>query len=102
MAYLGALAAFGSSCTWAFGSSRYAHASREVGSARVNLARAVVVAPIYAVLTALTLGRGLLGGVDASHVLWLVASVICSYGVADNFFFSSCRRLGTPTALAIA
>jgi len=98
----GALAAFGSSCTWAYASARYAQASRDVGSTRVNLARAVVVVPIYAVAVAVGSGAHALDGVTPAGVAWLFASVLCSYGLADNLFFASARRLGVSTALAIA
>ena len=98
----GPLAAFASSCTWAYASTRYAQASRDLGSAGVNLARAVFVVPIYLVVTLATLGRAAATGVTATGTAWLTVSVLCSYGVADNLFFASARRLGVPTALSIA
>jgi drug/metabolite transporter (DMT)-like permease len=98
----GALAAFGSSCTWAYASTRYALASKDVGSARVNLARAVTVTPIYLVAVALTSGAHALEGVTLRGVGWLLVSVLCSYGFADNLFFAASRRLGVSTALSIA
>jgi drug/metabolite transporter (DMT)-like permease len=101
-ALYGALAAFASSCTWAFASARYAQVSRDIGSTRVNLSRAVFVVPIYVALVAITSRAHALDGVTPSGVLWLFASVICSYGFADNLFFASARRLGVSTALSIA
>jgi drug/metabolite transporter (DMT)-like permease len=98
----GAFAAFGSSCTWAYASARYAQASRDVGSTRVNLARATVVVPIYLAAVAITSGTHAFDHVTPTGVAWLFASVICSYGLADNLFFSSARRIGVSTALAIA
>ena len=56
MALLGAAAALGSSVTWAYASTRYAQASRDVGSQRVNLARATVVLPIYLAILVLLKG----------------------------------------------
>jgi drug/metabolite transporter (DMT)-like permease len=101
-AFWGALAAFGSSCTWAYSSARYAQASRDVGSTRVNLARALVVVPIYLTVCALMFGRHVLDGVTSTGCTWLLASVMCSYGLADSLFFVSARRLGVSTALAIS
>jgi drug/metabolite transporter (DMT)-like permease len=102
MALLGAAAALGSSCTWAYASTRYAKASRDVGSQRVNLARASVVLPIYLVFTLALHGRNLFSGVSAAQSGWLLASVICSYALADSLFFTAARRIGITTALSIA
>lgn len=99
---LGALAALGSSCTWAYASTRYAQASRDVGSFRVNLARASVVLPIYAAIVLFSRGAHALDGVTAPRASWLVVSVLCSYGAADALFFTAARRLGISTALSIA
>jgi drug/metabolite transporter (DMT)-like permease len=101
MAFLGALAAFGSSLTWAFASVRYSQVSKGVGSARVNLARAVVVAPFYLVI-GLAIHGTALGRIDLTNAGWLALSVMGSYAFADNLFFSATRRLGVPTALSIA
>jgi drug/metabolite transporter (DMT)-like permease len=98
----GALAALGSSCTWAYASARYSMASRDVGSARVNLARAIVVVPIYFTVVAFDSGARALDGVTSTGSAWLLASVLCSYALADNLFFSAARRLGVSTALTIA
>jgi drug/metabolite transporter (DMT)-like permease len=100
--HLGAAAALGSSVTWAFASTRYAQASRDIGSQRVNLARAIVVVPIYATLLLVTRGAHALDGVDGPHAGWLLGSVMCSYALADGLFFAAARRLGISTALSIA
>lgn len=102
MPLLGPLAALASSVTWAYSSTRYAQASRDVGSSRVNLARAICVVPIYLVVTLLQLGGGAFDGVTTPKVGWLFASVLCSYAIADNLFFTAARRLGISTALSIA
>ena len=44
---IGAFASVASAALWAFASTRYAQASRAVGSARVNLTRATTVLPIF-------------------------------------------------------
>jgi drug/metabolite transporter (DMT)-like permease len=100
--HAGALAALGSSVTWAFASTRYAQASRDVGSQRVNFARALVVVPIYAAIVFAHRGTRALDGVDGAHLGWLVMSVLCSYALADGLFFAAARRLGISTALSIA
>src|SRR6185503_5871813 len=78
VALLGAAAALGSSVTWAYASTRYAQASRDVGSQRVNLARATVVLPIYLVCTFALDGRAFFAGVTLGKSGWLLASVLCS------------------------
>ena len=98
----GALAAVGSAALWAFASTRYAQASRAIGSARVNLTRASTVLPLFAVATLVTTRGHLFAGIDGRRALWLGLSVICAYGFADNVFFAAARRVGITTALAIA
>jgi len=100
--HFGAAAALGASVTWAFASTRYAQASRDVGSQRVNLARAIVVLPIYAAVLFASRGARSLDGVDGAHAGWMLMSVACSYALADGLFFAAARRLGISTALSIA
>jgi drug/metabolite transporter (DMT)-like permease len=99
---LGALASVASAALWAFASTRYAQASRAVGSARVNLTRATTVLPLFAVATLVTTHGHVLAGIDRTRAMWLALSVLCAYGFADNVFFASARRVGITTALAIA
>jgi drug/metabolite transporter (DMT)-like permease len=99
---IGALASVGSAALWAFASTRYAQASRAVGSARVNLTRASTVLPLFVVATLVTTRGHLLAGIDTTRALWLGLSVLCAYGFADNLFFASARRVGITTSLAIA
>lgn len=98
----GALAALGSSFTWAYASAHYATASRTVGSVRINLMRVLVAAPIYCIGAALLHGRAATAPMVPDKIGWLAASVLCSYGFADILFFSAARMLGITTALAIA
>lgn len=102
MIELGALAALGSSVTWAYASARYAQASRDVGSQRVNVARAAVVLPLYLSIAFATRGTHLFDGFTPGRVAWLAASMFCSYALADGLFFTACRRIGISTAMAIA
>jgi drug/metabolite transporter, DME family len=97
---LGALAALGSSGTWAYASARYALTAREVSPIRVNLVRMLVAWPFYLGMGLIT---GTLGhGVLPRHVGWLALSTICSYAFADSLFFAAARRIGVSSALAIA
>jgi drug/metabolite transporter (DMT)-like permease len=98
----GALAALGSASLWAFASTRYALASRALGSPRVNLARTLTVLPIFLFVTAISTHGHPLAGVTLARVGWLTLSVICAYAFADNLFFAAARRVGITTALAIA
>jgi drug/metabolite transporter (DMT)-like permease len=102
MGLVGAVAAFGSSVTWAFASVRYSQVSRELGSVRVNLARASVVGPFYLVVALALHGPNFAATISVGPALWLVLSVLCSYVIADGLFFSAARRVGIATALSIA
>jgi len=99
---LGAFAAVASAALWAFASTRYAQASRAVGSARVNLTRATTVLPLFFVVALVTTRGHLLAGIHGARAAWLALSVFCAYGFADNVFFAAARRVGITTALAIA
>ena len=99
---MGAFAAVASAALWAFASTRYAQASRAVGSARVNLTRASTVLPLFLVATLVTTRGHLLAGIGGTRAAWLGLSVLCAYGFADNVFFAAARRVGVTTALAIA
>ncbi len=98
---LGAIAELVSAALWAFASTRYAQASRALGSARVNLTRATTVLPVFVAATALSTRGHLLHDVTATRAGWLALSVLCAYAFADNVFFAAARRVGITTALAI-
>jgi drug/metabolite transporter (DMT)-like permease len=99
---LGALAALVSAALWAFASTRYALASRTLGSARVNLARATTVLPVFIAATLVSTHGHALADVTWTRTGWLLMSVVCAYAFADNLFFAAARRVGVTTALAIA
>lgn len=88
--------------TWAYATTRYARVSREVGSVRVNYARALVAFPAFGVLGLALHGSRLLTGVTLSAIPWLVLSVVSSYALGDSVFLTAARRTGVTTALAIA
>jgi drug/metabolite transporter (DMT)-like permease len=99
---LGAVAAFTASVTWAFATTRYARASRELGSVRVNLARALVALPAFAVLRLLFGSGAPMSGVTPVKATWLLVSIVCSYALGDSLFLTACRRIGITTGLSIA
>lgn len=99
--WLGPLAALGSSLTWAYGSAVYAQSAQRVGSIEVNLARAVLVLPLFALGMLLTVGTSALDLLSLRRMGWLTLSMICSYGLGDTVFYLAAVRIGTPTALAI-
>ena len=72
----GALAALGSSFTWAYASARYTTASQTIGAVRVNLARVLVAAPIYCVVTAVLHGSAATTPVTSAHVAWLTSETL--------------------------
>jgi drug/metabolite transporter (DMT)-like permease len=97
---LGAAAAVTASATWAYASTRYAIAAREVSPVRVNLTRMLMAWPVFVALGMLdgSLGRGL----APRNLGWLALSTFCSYAFADSLFFAAARRIGASSALAIA
>lgn len=99
--WLGPLAALGSSLTWAYGSAVYAQSARRVGSVEVNLTRALLVLPLFALAAFLTVGPAALDLLSLRRLGWLTLSMICSYGLGDTVFYLAAVRIGTPTALAI-
>jgi drug/metabolite transporter (DMT)-like permease len=99
---LGPAAAFTASVTWAFATTRYSRASREVGSARVNLARAVVATSGFALLRLFQGGEPVLSGMTLHAASWLAGSIVCSYALGDSLFLTASRRVGITTALSIA
>jgi drug/metabolite transporter (DMT)-like permease len=99
---LGPVAAFTASVTWAFATTRYSRASREVGSARVNLARAVVATTGFALLRLMQRGEPMLSGLTTDAASWLLLSIVCSYALGDSLFLTASRRVGITTALSIA
>jgi drug/metabolite transporter (DMT)-like permease len=99
---LGPAAAFGASVTWAYATARYARVSRDVGSARVNFARATVALPVFGLGELLLHGPRVQDGISSVRVAWLLLSVISSYALADSVFLTAARRVGVTTALSIA
>jgi drug/metabolite transporter (DMT)-like permease len=99
---LGSAAAFTASVTWAFATTRYSRASREVGSARVNLARAVVATSAFALLRSIQGGGPMLSELSIDAANWLLLSIVCSYALGDSLFLTASRRVGITTALSIA
>ena len=100
--WLGPLCALCSSLTWAYGSAIYTREAGRVGPAEVNLTRALLVVPLFALATLVTVGPQALGLLRGSSLGWLSLSMLCSYGLGDLVFYLTALRLGTPTGLAIS
>lgn len=100
--WLGPLCALASSLTWAYGSAIYTREAGRVGPAEVNLARSLLVLPLFALATLVTAGPHALGQLRWANLGWLSLSMLCSYGLADLVFYLTALRLGTPTGLAIS
>lgn len=100
--WLGPLCALASSVTWAYGSAIYAREASRVGPAEVNLARSLLVLPLFALATLVVVGPQALGQLRWVNLGWLSLSMLCSYGLGDLVFYMTAQRLGTPTGLAIS
>ena len=81
------------------------YAAREagrVGATEVNLTRAVLVLPLFALAALVTVGPQAVGDLRWSNLGWLSLSMLCSYGLGDLIFYLTALRLGTPTGLSIS
>lgn len=107
VASLGALCAFLSSVTWAWGSTAYASLAARHAPLAINMTRALVALPLFLLTTlgqVLFLGFGTTGlaSLTGAKILWIAASMVSSYAVGDTMFLFACRRLGVPVALAVS
>lgn len=102
LSHLGALAAFGSSFTWAYGTSAYTRYAKRFEASDVNLARSLIVLPLFLGLALWLSPWSDFSSVTASMVGWLILSTLCSYALGDALFYKAATRIGTPVALAIA
>ncbi len=100
--WLGPLCALVSSLTWAYGSAVYTREAGRVGATEVNLTRAVLVLPLFALAALVTVGPQAVGDLRWSNLGWLSLSMLCSYGLGDLIFYLTALRLGTPTGLSIS
>jgi drug/metabolite transporter (DMT)-like permease len=100
--WLGPVCALGSSLTWAYGSAVYAKEARRVGATEVNLARSLLVLPLFLVAALVTVGPQGFAALRWENLGWLSLSMLCSYGLGDLIFYLTAVRLGTPTGLAIS
>lgn len=104
---LGPLCAFGSSVTWAVGSSAYSRLSQKYSPFAVNFARALIALPLFIVAAFIVAGGWSEGlahfqTLRLEHWGWFTLSMTASYGLGDTLFLWSTRSLGVPGALAIA
>jgi drug/metabolite transporter (DMT)-like permease len=104
---LGPLFSFLSSVTWALGVSVYARVSQHASPTAINWTRVFVAFPVFLVWAAVQAGGAgalvsIVAQLDYDFWAFLGVSVFCSYAAADILFLQATRRLGPPTALAIA
>lgn len=100
--WLGPLCALASSLTWAYGSAVYTREAGRVGATEVNLTRATLVLPLFALAALVTVGPQAVSALRWSNLGWLSLSMLCSYGLGDLIFYLTALRLGTPTGLSIS
>jgi drug/metabolite transporter (DMT)-like permease len=106
-AFLGPLCAFGSSVTWAVGSTFYSQLSRNSSPFAVNFTRALFSLPLF-IISAFLISGGLAEGIASYQAVewstwgWFTLAMICSDGLGDSLFLWSTEYLGVPGALAIA
>ena len=99
---IGALAALGSSLTWAVGTTVYPTLSVKYSPFEVNGSRALIALLFFLPLSLLFDGSSGWSGVTGSHLSWMLLSMVCSYFLGDACFLWSVKSLGVPGALAIA
>jgi len=99
---IGALAALGSSLTWAIGTQVYPKLSRDYSPFEVNGSRALVALPLFFALSFLFDAGAGWSLVGPHHLGWMFLSMISSYFLGDACFLWSTRTLGVPGALAVA
>jgi len=99
---LGPVAAFLSSCTWAIGSGIYSRLSEEHSAFAVNFTRALVALPLFLLSGFSIHGLASLYLIQSHHAMWLMLSMLASYGLADVIFLRATRVLGVPSALSVA
>ena len=99
---IGALAALGSSVTWAVGTTVYPSLSAKHSPFEVNGSRALVALLLFFPLSLWVDGSAGWSLVGGSHLSWMFLSMVSSYFLGDACFLWSTRALGVPGALAIA
>lgn len=98
---IGALAALGSSVTWAVGTTVYPSLSAKHSPFEVNGSRALVALLLFP-LSLWADGSAGWSLVGSGHLSWMLLSMVSSYFLGDACFLWSTRALGVPGALAIA
>lgn len=100
--FLGPLAAFMASVTWAFGTIGYSRLARHNSPFAVNLVRSAIGLPLFLLATfAFSDGLSDFSKITNSHLGWFALSTFASYGFGDALFLLSTRSLGVPGALSI-
>jgi drug/metabolite transporter (DMT)-like permease len=99
--FLGPMAAFGSSVTWAWATIGYSQLAKHNSAFAVSFVRSLVGLPLFLLATLIFSGLNDFANVSSGHIGWFALSSFASYGFADALFLFSTRSLGVPGALAI-
>ncbi len=98
--FVGPLASFCASLTWAFGSSVYGKLAQKYDASTINMNRALLAFPFY-LLLALFLSTGSIL-ISAEDLLWVFISMIASFALGDVCFLMATKHIGVPSSLAVA
>lgn len=92
--FTGELAALGTSLCFAFGSTLFTFAGRELGAQRVNRIRLLLAAALFALIHLLLLGRLFPANPPADSVGWLMLSGIVGLALGDMFLLQAFVLIG--------
>ncbi len=92
--FTGELAALGTSMCFAFGSTLFTLAGRELGAQRVNRVRLLLAAILIALIHWLLLGQLFPSGVPADTVGWLIISGVVGLVLGDVFLLQAFVLIG--------
>ena len=93
-AYIGELAALGTSLSWSFGSMFFTISSRRIGSNVVNRVRLAVGLALLLIAHLIIFGRLLPNNVMAYHWFWFGLSGIIGFMIGDTLLFKSFVLMG--------
>lgn len=95
----GELAALGTALCFAFGSTLFTMAGRELGTMRVNRVRLLLATLLIGLLHWLILGQLLPGGVSRESLSWLVVSGIVGLVLGDMFLIQAFVLIGPQLSM---
>ena len=100
-AYLGHLAALGTSLAWSFSSTSFTLAGRQTGSVVVNRTRLLLAVLFVALTHRLLEGQFLPLGAEPFRWGWLALSGIIGYVVGDGFLFQAFVMIGPRLSMLL-